>query len=88
MSVNDEQTKNLEEGVVVNECATDLVVPSEEAKKAKIMGVAKKVGKVAIEFMPAFDEARFVYVCPAPLFEQSTAMLAIKESIASFTFIT
>lgn len=44
----------------------------------------KKVGKVAIEFMPAFDEARFVYVCPAPLFEQSTAMLAIKESIASF----
>lgn len=44
----------------------------------------KKGGKVVIEFMPAYDEARVVYTCPTPLFEQSIAMLAIKESITSF----
>lgn len=44
----------------------------------------RQTGTVAIEFMPAFDEARFVYMCPAPLFEQSTAMLAIKEAITNF----
>ncbi|MBR5867345.1 MAG: hypothetical protein IKZ04_05485 [Spirochaetaceae bacterium] len=44
----------------------------------------KKGGKVVIEFMPSHDEARFIYMCPSALFEQSTAMLAIKESIASF----
>ena len=41
-------------------------------------------GKVTIEYMPAYDEARFKYSCPTPLFEQSTAMLAIKECIESF----
>ena len=44
----------------------------------------KKVGKVVIEYMPAHDEARFIYMCPSALFEQSNAMLAIKESIAAF----
>lgn len=41
-------------------------------------------GQVNIEYMPAYDEARFKYSCPEPLFEQSTAMLAIKESIEAF----
>lgn len=47
MSVNDEQTKNLEEEVVVNEITTVVEDPEMEAKKAKAIGVAKKVGKVA-----------------------------------------
>lgn len=44
----------------------------------------KKVGTVTIEYMPAYDEARVIYTCPTPLFEQSTAMLANKESILAF----
>lgn len=44
----------------------------------------KKVGQVTIQYMPAYDEARFIYSCPTALFDQSTAMLAVKESISSF----
>lgn len=44
----------------------------------------KRTGSVVIEFLPAYDEARFVYRCPTPLFEQSSAMLAIKEAVSSF----
>lgn len=44
----------------------------------------KKVGQVTIQYMPAYDEARFIYSCPTPLFDQSIAMLAIKEAISSF----
>lgn len=48
MSVNDE-TKNLEEEVVVNECeeTTELVEVDKEAKKAKMAKTGKKVLKVA-----------------------------------------
>ena len=48
MSVKDEQTKNLEEEVVVevNE-ATEVEVLDKEAKKAEIIALAKKVLKVA-----------------------------------------
>ena len=44
----------------------------------------KKVGTVRIEYMAAFDEARVIYTCPTPLFEQSNAMKAISESIKNF----
>jgi len=44
----------------------------------------KKAASVTIEYMPAHDEARFIYTCPSALFEQSNAMLAIKECVSSF----
>ena len=42
----DKETKNLEEEVVVNE-TTEMVVAEENTKKAKVVKVAKTVGKVA-----------------------------------------
>lgn len=47
MSEKNEQTKILEEEVVVNENTTELVEVDKEAKKAKFVKVAKKVGKIA-----------------------------------------
>ena len=49
MSVKEENQKNLEKEVVVNEVQTteELVEVDKEAKKAKVVSVAKKVGKVA-----------------------------------------
>lgn len=47
MSVKDEQVKNVEE-VVVNEVdTTELVELEKETKKAKVIEIAKKVGKIA-----------------------------------------
>lgn len=48
MSSNNEQTKNLEEEVVVNEMeTTELVELDKEAKKAEMVRIAKKVLKIA-----------------------------------------
>lgn len=47
MSMKDEQKEILEEEVVVEEEATELVDWEKEAKKAKVIAIAKKVGKVA-----------------------------------------
>ena len=74
--------------------ATDtesLLAPEPDYTKTEIVQgkiisdyLKKGGGTVSIEYMPAYDEARFKYSCSTPLFEQSTAMLAIKESIHSF----
>ncbi len=47
MSVKDEQTKNLEEMVVVNQNEATEMVDDKEAKKAKLKNTGKKVLKVA-----------------------------------------
>ncbi len=78
-------------GVFANEDVESLLAPEPDYTKTEtVQGkitsdyLKKGGGKVAIEYMPAYDEARFKYSCPTPLFEQSTAMLAIKESIEAF----
>lgn len=77
--------------VFATEDAESLLAPEPEYTKTEsVQGkitsdyLKKGGGKVNIEYMPAYDEARFKYSCPTPLFEQSTAMLAIKESIEAF----
>lgn len=47
MSMKDEQKEILEEEVVVEEEATELVDLEKEARKAKVVEIAKKVGKIA-----------------------------------------
>ena len=44
----------------------------------------KKVGKITIEYMPAYNEARFIYSCPSPLYDEKNAIPAVKESIVNF----
>ena len=77
-------------GVFANDAESLLAPEPDYTKTETVQGkitsdyLKKGGGKVNIEYMPAYDEARFKYSCPDPLFEQSTAMLAIKESIEAF----
>ncbi len=77
--------------VFATEDAESLLAPEPDYTKTEtVQGkitsdyLKKGGGKVSIEYTPAYDEARFKYSCPTPLFEQSTAMLAIKESVEAF----
>lgn len=78
-------------GCIFADDAESLLAPEPDYMKTEtVQGkitsdyLKKGGGQVNIEYMPAYDEARFKYSCPEPLFEQSTAMLAIKESIEAF----
>ena len=77
-------------GVFANDAESLLAPEPDYTKTETVQGkitsdyLKKGGGKVNIEYMPAYDEARFKYSCPTPLFEQSTAMLAIKESVEAF----
>lgn len=44
-----------------------------------------KVDNLTIEFIKALDEARFIYTCPASLFEKGSVMQKINERASFFT---
>ncbi|AEE17737.1 hypothetical protein [Treponema brennaborense] len=64
--------------------AEDLLKQPIDPTKVEVIQQKKDVATITIEYMPAHDEARFIYTCPTVLFEQSAAMTAIKESATAF----
>ena len=61
--------------------------PLAEEPDVMAMEVIEEKGKIytlRIEFMPALDEARFIYTIPSSLFEQGEAIKIIRERISKF----
>ncbi|NLM00894.1 MAG: hypothetical protein GX220_05520 [Treponema sp.] len=55
------------------------------AQEIEVIQEKDKLVSMTIEFLPSLDEARFIYTCPAGLFEHGEAMKVIKERAANFT---
>ncbi|MCM1321314.1 MAG: hypothetical protein NC041_00740 [Bacteroides sp.] len=54
-------------------------------QQVEIVEEKGKTSMMTIEFIPSVDEARFIFSCPAGLFDQGEAVKSIKERAVLFT---
>ncbi len=62
----------------------DPLAEEPDLKKVETIVEKGKLYTLTIEYMPNLDEARFIYKCPAPLFDQGDGMNVIRERVRDF----
>lgn len=55
------------------------------AQQIEVIQEKNKLVNMTIEFIPSLDEARFIYSCPAGMFDRGEAIKSVKERATLFT---
>lgn len=70
--------------VVFAQTAEDILAEEPDLTEVEVIEHKDKLYTLRIEFMPAVNEARFIYITQSSLFDQGTAMNVIRERVESF----